>query len=205
MPVINYRTANGRIISQNNSKTGYQRLLNDPLGNVIATADSTGTKSNDTTYWPYGEVRTGRVGVITSFGFCGMWGYYTDSSGRQYVRARYYRPTLGRWQTVDPLWPGERAFEYGNFAPSTHVDPQGSKAWKCSDLRDCLDKAKDHKCEALKGKQRPATELLLCIAWQESSLDRRGNANEGTLNLTEIAFRELRSKKCSWLDKFSMW
>ena len=132
MPVTNYTTVNGRVVSQNKAGV-YSQLLRDPLGNVIATANSAGTKTNDTTYWPYGEVRTGGVGVITNFGFCGTWGYYTDSSGRQYVRARYYRPTLGRWQTVDPLWPGENAFTYCANTPTGSTDPTG--LWVSYDKR----------------------------------------------------------------------
>ena len=125
MPVTNYVTVNGRVVSQNKAGV-YSSLLRDPLGNVIATANAAGTKANDTTYWPYGEVRTGGVSSVTSFGFCGTWGYYTDSSGRQYVRARYYRPTLGRWQTVDPLWPVEIAFEYARSRSTVLVDPTGT-------------------------------------------------------------------------------
>jgi|CXWL01.1.fsa_nt_gi RHS repeat-associated protein len=132
-----YTTINGRIISQ--TKNGvYTRFLFNPLGSVIATVNSAGAVSNRTTYWPYGEVRTGGVSSLTNLGFCGAWGYYTDSSGRMYVRHRVLRPTLGRWQTLDPVWPFESAFGYARSNPIQFVDPSGllpvgtincTKAW----------------------------------------------------------------------------
>ena len=59
------------------------------------------------------------------FGFCGVWGYYTQSGQPTYVRARYYRPNLRRWQTVDPLWPWEDAYTYVSNSPQTLVDQFG--------------------------------------------------------------------------------
>jgi RHS repeat-associated protein len=120
MPTTTFRTVNGRILGHNKAGVASEYLL-DPLGSVIGTSTSAGVVSNRTTYWPYGEVRTGGVSSVTPFGFCGGWGYYTDSSGSLYVRARYYRPTLTRWQTVDPLWPEESPFGYVRGRP-THVN-----------------------------------------------------------------------------------
>jgi RHS repeat-associated protein len=124
MPMkVVYRTVNGRILGH---KAGVaSEYLLDPLGSVIGTSNSAGVVSNRTTYWPFGEVRTGGVSSVTPFGFCGGWGYYTDSSGSLYVRARYYRPSLTRWQTVDPLWPDESAFAYVDSFPTYAADPTG--------------------------------------------------------------------------------
>jgi RHS repeat-associated protein len=98
----------------------------DTLGNVIETRNmDTGAQTSSTTYWPYGEVRTQTGTNPSPFGFCGVWGYYTQAGQPTYVRARYYRPNLGRWQTVDPLWPGESAFEYAAGSPSNLVDHSG--------------------------------------------------------------------------------
>jgi RHS repeat-associated protein len=126
MPTTTFRTVNGRILGHNKAGVASEYLL-DPLGSVIGTSTSSGVVSNRTTYWPYGEVRTGGVYSVTPFGFCGGWGYYTDSSGSLYVRARYYRPSLTRWQTVDPLWPDEMAYGYVGATPSLFADPSGLK------------------------------------------------------------------------------
>jgi RHS repeat-associated protein len=131
MPTTTFRTVNGRILGHNKAGVASEYLL-DPLGSVIGTSTSAGVVSNRTTYWPYGEVRTGGVSSVTPFGFCGGWGYYTDSSGSLYVRARYYRPSLTRWQTVDPLWPDESAYGYVNGLPVFTNDPSGAKPSGCN-------------------------------------------------------------------------
>ena len=124
MPVVNYTTINGQIVCEN--RGGVKTLfMPDTLGNVIETRNmDTGAQTSSTTYWPYGEVRTQTGTNPSPFGFCGVWGYYTQSGQPTYVRARYYRPNLGRWQTVDPLWPWEDAYTYGT-APILGVDAFG--------------------------------------------------------------------------------
>jgi len=105
--------------------------VHDPLGNLIATHNSVGIVTHTAEYWPYGEMRTQTGTNPSPWAFCGTWGYRQDPGGQMYVRARYYRPTLGRWQTVDPLWPAELAYVYAQFSPLIHVDPSGRKVYKC--------------------------------------------------------------------------
>ena len=122
MPVVNYTTVNGRILHED--RNGIKTLfMPDTLGNVIETRNmDTGAQTSSTTYWPYGEVRTQTGTNPSPFGFCGVWGYYTQAGQPTYVRARYYRPNLGRWQTVDPLWPTLQAYSYVNSLPTFLVD-----------------------------------------------------------------------------------
>ena len=125
MPVVNYTTVNGRILHED--RNGVKTLfMPDTLGNVIETRNmDTGAQTSSTTYWPYGEVRTQTGTNPSPFGFCGVWGYYTQAGQPTYVRARYYRPNLGRWQTVDPLWPDESPYNYVSSMPSSAIDPSG--------------------------------------------------------------------------------
>ncbi len=67
----------------------------DTLGNVIKTTDANGNITSETTYWPFGEIRTQTGTNPSPFGFCGIWGYYTQANLPTYVRARYYRPAEG--------------------------------------------------------------------------------------------------------------
>ena len=125
MPVVNYTTVNGRILHED--RNGVKTLfMPDTLGNVIETRNmDTGVQTSSTTYWPYGEVRTQTGTNPSPWGFCGVWGYYTQSGQPTYVRARYYRPNLGRWQTVDPLWPTVTPYEYADCSPTLNVDSSG--------------------------------------------------------------------------------
>jgi hypothetical protein len=86
--------ANGRIIAE--KRNGQRRYhQHDALGNTIALIDDAGTVTNTFEYWPYGELRTPVLGALpTPFLYCGRWGYYTDTTGRTYVRARTYRPVV---------------------------------------------------------------------------------------------------------------
>jgi RHS repeat-associated protein len=126
MPVVNYTTVNGRILHED--RNGVKTLfMPDTLGNVIETRNmDTGAQTSSTTYWPYGEVRTQTGTNPSPFGFCGVWGYYTQAGQPTYVRARYYRPHLGRWQTVDPLWPWEDAYTYARQSPAKRKDYYGA-------------------------------------------------------------------------------
>jgi RHS repeat-associated protein len=124
MPVTTFKTVAGRVLAQNKGGV-YTRLVHDPLGNVIATCDAAGVVSNNTTYWPYGEVRTETGTNPSSWGFVGLLGYLRDLVDLLYVRARYYRPKSAQWMTVDPLWPGQMAYGYVNGWPTNDVDPTG--------------------------------------------------------------------------------
>ena len=126
MPMaVRYTTVDGQVLCEN--RGGVKTLfMPDTLGNVIETRNmDTGAQTSSTTYWPYGEVRTQTGTNPSPFGFCGVWGYYTQAGQPTYVRARYYRPNLGRWQTVDPLWPWQKAYAYVGGLPATFVDPTG--------------------------------------------------------------------------------
>ena len=61
----------------------------------------------------------------TKGGFFGLLGYYTDALNFLCVRARYYRPQLTRWQTVDPLWPEQEPYSYAQLNPTFKTDKSG--------------------------------------------------------------------------------
>lgn len=123
MPVTTYATVAGSVLMENRAGT-VREYLHDPLGSTIALLDSSNTKTHTASYWPYGEVQSGNVSSVTALGFCGAWGYYTETHF-MYVRARYYLQDVGRWLTVDPLWPSESAYGYASGSPEFRVDRSG--------------------------------------------------------------------------------
>lgn len=142
-----YTTLDGEILSVDVDGS-YFNLLPDPQGNVVAHISDTGTVTNPTTYWPYGEVRTGGTGIL---GFGGSWGYYTDSTMGIYIRARIFDLIRARWTTVDLNWPRASAFQLCDSAPVSESDPsglfpqkkEGCEVWLCHAKRflshACLD------------------------------------------------------------------
>ena len=73
----------------------------------------------------YEKVRASTGSKSSPWGFVGLLGYLTDIAKRLYVRARHYRPTVGQWQTVDPLWPRMKVYGYVRNSSVGYVDPSG--------------------------------------------------------------------------------
>ncbi|MFN8140289.1 MAG: RHS repeat-associated core domain-containing protein [Fimbriimonadales bacterium] len=121
---VRYTVLDGEIVEENRNGviTDY---VAEPLGSTVALLDGSHTKSDTFNYWPYGEVQSRSGSTPTPFQFVGTLGYYRDSSARTYVRARYYRQTLGRWQTVDPVFGGETSGWYCDGRPTVRTDPSG--------------------------------------------------------------------------------
>ncbi|MEQ1824131.1 MAG: RHS repeat-associated core domain-containing protein [Fimbriimonadaceae bacterium] len=111
----------GRIVGVKRNGV-YHSHQHDALGNTIALINDAGVVTDTYAYWPYGELRTSTGSTTNPFKFCGAWGYYTDTTGRTYVRARTLRPGLTRWMTVDPLWPNQPRYVYCLATPTLRFD-----------------------------------------------------------------------------------
>ena len=121
-----YAVLEGEILSEKRGASRY-RFVPDPLGSVRALLDTSGSITATRDYWPYGEVAA-QSGGMTAIQFVGALGYFTDTTNRVYVRARHYRPDLGRWVTRDPLTsgsPGLTPYAYVGNSPAVLVDPSG--------------------------------------------------------------------------------
>jgi len=121
-----YAVLEGEMLSEKRGASRY-RFVPDPLGSVRALLDTSGSIVATRDYWPYGEVAA-QSGGMTAIQFVGVWGYFTDTTGRIYIRARHYRPDLGRWVTVDPIGFGGgdwNVYRYAAGAPSACPDAYG--------------------------------------------------------------------------------
>lgn len=127
MPTTNYYTIKGQIIGER--PTGGTRInySADALGSTIATL-SGGAIQNTYSFKPYGSAlsRTG-IGNDPVFGWGGALGYRTTNRPHSdvYVRARTYSAAVGRWTSVDMLWPREAAYGYVSGNPASRTDPSG--------------------------------------------------------------------------------
>lgn len=124
MGVVRYTVVEGEIIAEKRSGVRRQ-YVPDPLGSTVALLDSTQAKTDTFSYWPYGEEAICTGTTLTPFTYVGTAGYYRDSGGQSYIRARYLSNNLGRWLTEDPtgfasgdwnlLW-------YVGDSPNTNLD-----------------------------------------------------------------------------------
>ncbi len=106
----------------------YEYFLPDRLGSVRQVAGAGGFPSFAQEFDPYGN-NTGFAGRGSShYGFAGEW---IDSTGLQYLRARYYSPAQGRFISRDPF-PGIisqpaslNPYAYALNNPVLYTDPSG--------------------------------------------------------------------------------
>ena len=100
-------------------------LLTDPLGSVLALADSAGAVQTEYTYEPFGKTTTTGISSTNPFQFTSR---ENDGTDVYYYRARYFHPGLQRFISEDP-----RNFNGGDFnlfsyvrnSPTKYQDPTG--------------------------------------------------------------------------------
>lgn len=122
MGTTNYYTINQQIIAQRTLGAPRTPYFSDALGSVLAVYNG---KSYDTAaYTPFG---VGAPPGDADFGWIGASGYKVtkQAEASQYVRARHYSASRGRWLSSDPLWPSEAAYAYVSGRPTKLVDPSG--------------------------------------------------------------------------------
>jgi RHS repeat-associated protein len=121
--VTSYHTVSSQILGETTSGTRVD-YLSDALGSVTATTNSSGVVQNRYRYKPYGS-RLAKTGSAADpkFQWIGRSGYRTSST-TNYVRARTYAVSTGRWNSVDPLR-SLKAYEYAASAPTVFIDPSG--------------------------------------------------------------------------------
>lgn len=116
----------GRIAQQGPESTQY--FLTDALGSVRQLATPTGNLNLSQAFNPFGEPLPATGLDNTAYGFAGEW---TDTTGLQYLRARYYTPDQGRFLSRD-TWAGDytrptslRRYTYVENNPVLYTDPTG--------------------------------------------------------------------------------
>ncbi|MEO1443185.1 MAG: polymorphic toxin-type HINT domain-containing protein, partial [Chloroflexota bacterium] len=103
----------------------------DGLGSLRMLTDSTGASTYTAHYDPYGVPLDMSGTRDTSFGYTGE---QTDSTGLQYLRARYYDPSIGIFIAKDPVWGfmgrsmSMNGYSYVHGNPINMTDPTGEYA-----------------------------------------------------------------------------
>jgi RHS repeat-associated protein len=135
------------LISRTDSLGNQEYELSDGLGSTTGLADGTGAVTDTYTYDVYGAVRTRTGTSPNEFTYTGE---QVDSSGLQYLRARYYDAATGRFASRDPL-PFAQRYAYVGGNPANLVDPTGlCSKWPPSEYKDCVRKAAEKAAEVAK-------------------------------------------------------
>lgn len=107
----------------------------DGLGSVRAVTDAAGLAAERATYRPFGEEAAQVLSLATpteTKGFIGE--RFDDTSGLQYLNARYYDPRLGMfiqpdWWEVTKAGVGTNRYSYSFNDPVNGRDPGGNSFW----------------------------------------------------------------------------
>ena len=128
----------------------------DGIGSTRAISNGDQTVAQAEIYDAYGN-RLSTSGPAPSLGFAGQYRYYADSSGLQYLKARYYGSGVGRFTSRDPIGyrGGLNLYAYVNNRPTVSVDPSGLYG-----LKECLEAADARYTQCLRDCQ---TGYFICM------------------------------------------
>ncbi len=119
----------GNLVSQRRSTTT-SFYHHDALGSTLALTDANENVTDTYRYYAFGETLTSTGTTVNNLRFVGNLGYYNEANlSLQYLRARYYQPSTGRFVSVDPEHDGVNWYVYAGAAPTVAVDPEGRLVW----------------------------------------------------------------------------
>ena len=102
----------------------------DPTGSTLALTNNAGAVTDSYAYTPYGET-TVNGNTVNPFRYVGKLGVMDDGNGMQFMRARYYRPDVARFMSLDALLGDVKdsqtlnRYAYVKGNPIMNVDPSG--------------------------------------------------------------------------------
>jgi len=126
--VVRTYTLEGQPVAARTAQAGVEFLITDDQNSVELTVRSGGsTPQQERAYDPYGQKRS-EDELATDRGWIGQ--IEDDRTGLNYLNARYYDPTMGRFLSPDPLLDMARpqtvnAYAYSMNNPMTFSDPGG--------------------------------------------------------------------------------
>ena len=97
-------------------------------GSAVGLTGTSGEVLNRYGYLPYGESLFESESIENSFEFVGQWGIMEEANGLDFMRARFYSPSEGRFINTDPigLAGGDtNIYRYVNNNPINLIDPSG--------------------------------------------------------------------------------
>ena len=141
-------------------------FLTDLLGSTMALTNSSGVIQTSYAYGPYGGVTVTGASNSNTYQYAGR---ENDGTGLDYYRARYYKPSYGRFISEDQIGlnGGSNLYAYANGDPVNYNDPTGL-------LGSLNPKTKDYICELI----AQCAGNLQCV-WQKAD---RQRLNDGWNN-----------------------
>jgi len=118
----------GMVHSQQKANSSWRWMAEDGLGSIRSVMDASGSVVSSSNYAPYGSPFDVVGGGESPFGYTGE---YTDGTGDVFLRARYYNPSMGTFNSRDPfegyvdLPMSINGYGYVHGNPVNLTDPSG--------------------------------------------------------------------------------
>lgn len=124
--IANYVHGNGLVGRFNSSNVAYYD--SDYIGSTVGVTNATGDYVNRYFYQPFGQEIFETETIANPFEFVGKWGVMDEANGLDFMRARFYSPSDGRFISSDPIGiaGGINLYGYVNNDPLSAVDPEGT-------------------------------------------------------------------------------
>jgi RHS repeat-associated protein len=121
---------NGMLVARMKPNGDLQYYHGDIRGSVVAITNEPGETIHLYRYDDFGEVTHAleENSEPNRFKYVGTYGVEYDSHDLFYMRARYYRPSIGRFLTEDPVW-HTNLYPYADNNPISRIDPLGEDSF----------------------------------------------------------------------------
>lgn len=123
-PIYYYIQGNGLLYRIKASDNSVQYYHYDSRGSTIAITDQNQNITHKYTYDSFGKVTNSVEADFNPYRYVGQYGVMYENSDLYFMRARYYKPEIGRFISEDPVW-SVNLYAYGENNPISFIDPKG--------------------------------------------------------------------------------
>lgn len=125
---------NGTLIARMNPQGELQYYHADVRGSTIAITDDNADILHTYRYDDFGTITNSYEpdNDFNPYRYVGTYGVEYELNDLYYMRARYYKPSVGRFLTEDPIW-STNLYPYADNNPISKIDPSGKIFEKISD------------------------------------------------------------------------
>lgn len=99
----------------------------DFRGSTVAITNSSQTITHKYQYGAFGETEQVQEEDFNAYRYVGKYGVGYETKDLTFMRARYYQPSVGRFNSEDPVW-SVNLYPYGDGNPLSKIDPNGKWA-----------------------------------------------------------------------------
>jgi len=131
-PLYYYIHGNGLLYRIKASDNTIQYYHTDIRGSTIAITDHAQNLTHQYTYDEFGNVSNSLEADFNAFRYVGKYGVMYENEDLYFMRARFYKPSLGRFVSEDPVW-FANLYVYSNNNPFVLIDPTGKIFKKISE------------------------------------------------------------------------